>query len=107
MRPDIALLAVTLGWLIIVPPFISVYNTSLHVVQMERRAGIQQELSSALNVILLLASRLGSECTRRNISTVSGMREGRRNDGAHPRRIGIDTCRGEGGADTLIGCERP
>ena len=27
VRPGIALLAVTLGWLIIVPPFISMYNT--------------------------------------------------------------------------------
>jgi hypothetical protein len=59
VRPGIALLAVTLGWLIIVPPFISVYNTSLHVVQMEQRAGIQQELSPALNVILLLVVAVG------------------------------------------------
>ena len=59
VRPGIALLAVTLGWLIIVPPFISVYNTSLHVVQMEQRAGIQQELSPALNVLLLLVVAVG------------------------------------------------
>jgi len=59
VRPGIALLAVTLGWLIIVPPFISVYNTSLHVVQMEKRAGIQQELSPALNVILLMVVTVG------------------------------------------------
>jgi hypothetical protein len=59
VRPGIALLAVTLGWLIIVPPFISVYNTSLHVVQMEQGAGIQQELSPALNVILLLVVAVG------------------------------------------------
>jgi hypothetical protein len=40
VRPGIALLAVTLGWFIIVPPFISVYNTS--------------KLSPAINVVLLL-----------------------------------------------------
>jgi len=50
----VALLAITLGWLIIVPPFISVYNTSKHVVRMEEGLGIQQQLSPALNVILLL-----------------------------------------------------
>ena len=54
VRPGMALLAITLGWLIIVPPFISVYNTSKHVVRMEEGLGIQQELSPALNVILLL-----------------------------------------------------
>lgn len=59
VRPGIALLAVTLGWLIIVPPFISVYNTSLHVVRMEERVGIQQQLSPALNVILLLFVGVG------------------------------------------------
>ena len=59
VRPGRALLAVTLGWFIIVPPFISVYNTSLHIVQMEKGAGIQQELSPALNVILLLVLAVG------------------------------------------------
>jgi hypothetical protein len=45
--------------LIIVPPFISVYNTSLHIAQMEKGAGIVQELSPALNVILLLVVAFG------------------------------------------------
>jgi hypothetical protein len=59
VRPGVALLAVTLGWFIIVPPFISVYNTSLHIVQMEKGADIRQELSPALNVILLLVVAVG------------------------------------------------
>jgi hypothetical protein len=54
VRPGVALLSVTLGWFIIVPPFISVYNTSNHIVPMEQRMGIQQQLSPALNVIFLL-----------------------------------------------------
>jgi hypothetical protein len=54
VRPGVALLAITLGWLILVPPFISVYNTSSHIVRMEQRLGIQQQLSPALNVIFLL-----------------------------------------------------
>jgi hypothetical protein len=59
VRPGMALLAVTLGWFIIVPPFISVYNTSLHIVQMEKGAGIVQELSPSLNVVLLLVVAVG------------------------------------------------
>lgn len=54
IRPGIALLAVTLGWLVIVPPFISVYNVSLHVVKNEQRLSIAQQLSPAINVILML-----------------------------------------------------
>ena len=54
VRPGTALLAVTLGWLIIAPPFISVYNTSKHIVRMEERLGISQTLSPAINVVLLL-----------------------------------------------------
>lgn len=54
VRPGIALLAVTLGWIVIAPPFISVYNTSKHIVRMQERAGITQTLSPALNTILLL-----------------------------------------------------
>jgi hypothetical protein len=59
IRPGMAVLAVTLGWLIIVPPFISVYNTSMHVAKVERRLKIQQELSPALNVILLIVLSVG------------------------------------------------
>jgi H+/Cl- antiporter ClcA len=39
VRPGMALLAVTLGALILVPPFISLYNTSVHIVRMEHRLG--------------------------------------------------------------------
>ncbi len=60
VRPGMALLAVTLGWLIIVPPFISVYNTSLHIAGMEQRAGVVQQISPALNVILLLVVSVGT-----------------------------------------------
>jgi len=59
VRPGMALLAVTLGWVIIVPPFISVYNTSLHIAAMEQRAGVVQQISPALNVILLLVISVG------------------------------------------------
>jgi hypothetical protein len=60
VRPGIALLAVTLGALLIVPPFISVYNTSLHVARMEDRAGIAARLSPALNVVLLVLFAWGT-----------------------------------------------
>ena len=54
VRPGMALLAVTLGWFIIVPPFLSVYNTSKHIVRMEERVGVPQTMSPALNIVLLI-----------------------------------------------------
>jgi hypothetical protein len=60
VRPGIALLAVTLGGLLIVPPFISVYNTSKHVALMESRAGITAPLSPALNIVLLVLFAWGT-----------------------------------------------
>lgn len=60
VRPGIALLAMALGWILIVPPFISLYNTSLHVVRMEERAGSPTLLSPALNVVVLLVFGLGT-----------------------------------------------
>ena len=54
VRPGIALLAVTLGWFVIAPPFISVYNTSKHIVRMEERLGVSPTTSPAINVVLML-----------------------------------------------------
>jgi hypothetical protein len=60
VSPGRSLLAVTLGVFLIVPPFIALYNTSLHIVRMEQRARIQMELSPALNVLLLLILWVGT-----------------------------------------------
>ena len=60
VRPGVALLAVTVGWLVIVPPFISVYNTSSHVEQMESRYDVAGRISPAINVILLLLISVGT-----------------------------------------------
>jgi hypothetical protein len=60
VRPGVALLAMLFGWILIVPPFISLYNTSLHVVRMEERVGSPTLLSPALNVVLLVVFGLGT-----------------------------------------------
>jgi hypothetical protein len=54
ISPVRSLMAVLFGWILIVPPFIAVWNTANHVVEMERSIEIQQELSPALTIILLL-----------------------------------------------------
>ena len=60
MSPMRSLMAMVFGWLIIVPPFIAMYNTGKHVQAMEMRLGIQQTLEPALTLILMVLFSLGN-----------------------------------------------
>jgi hypothetical protein len=60
-RDPLAVLGLT-----IVPPFISVYDLLLHVSDTERKTGVEQQVSPALNTILLLVLWWASACTRRS-----------------------------------------
>jgi hypothetical protein len=53
VSPIVALLAVTIGWLIIVPPFVSWYRTFDRIAAAQRSAGLP-EASSVLGFILFL-----------------------------------------------------
>ena len=52
VSPVVALLAVTVGWLVIVPPFISWYRTFQRIVEAQRKVGIANEASPVLGFIL-------------------------------------------------------
>ena len=52
VSPFIALLAVTIGWIVIVPPFVSWYRTFERIVEAQRRAGVTSEASPILGFIL-------------------------------------------------------
>ena len=58
ISPVRSLMALLFGWLIIVPPFIAVWNTANHVLKMEERTGVQNQISPALAVVLLLVISL-------------------------------------------------
>jgi hypothetical protein len=58
ISPTRSLMALLFGWVIIVPPFIAVYNTARHVQDMEQRIGVQQQIEPALAVVLLLVISL-------------------------------------------------
>jgi ACR3 family arsenite efflux pump ArsB len=60
MSPMRSLMAMIFGWLIIVPPFIAMYNTAKHVQAMETRLGIQQTVEPALTLILMVLFSLGN-----------------------------------------------
>src|SRR5688572_23584761 len=51
IKPGIALLAVVLGWVLIVPPFVSYYRTGDRVRRMQQNAGIQQQIEPILGLI--------------------------------------------------------
>ena len=54
ISPTRSLMAVLFGWLIIVPPFIALYNTGKHVQGVEQRRAIQPQLEPALVIVLFL-----------------------------------------------------
>jgi hypothetical protein len=53
VEPGMALLALTLGAVLIVPPFVSVYNTGQRIAEAQRRAGVQADCSGGIGVLLM------------------------------------------------------
>ena len=54
ISPMRSLMAMTFGWLIIVPPFLALWNTAKHVRELEQRMGVQQTLEPALTIVILV-----------------------------------------------------
>jgi len=54
--PLTSLLAITIGWFIIVPPFVSTWNTLGRISEAEQRLGSTAELSRGLGFILYLVA---------------------------------------------------
>jgi Domain of unknown function (DUF4234) len=58
--PTVALLAVLLGWIIIVPPFISIYRTGDRIAKMQRAAGLEPTCSAIIGLLLTFVFHLES-----------------------------------------------
>ena len=54
IKPGISLLAIILGWLIIVPPFVSYYRTAERIGRMQERVGAQQSIIPILGLLAAL-----------------------------------------------------
>ena len=52
VSPIVALLAITIGWVIIVPPFVSWYRTFQRIQQAQQQARVTSEASPILGFIL-------------------------------------------------------
>ena len=71
IRPGIALLAVTFGIFLIVPPFISLYHTGERVERMQQKAGVSNTISPALNLILcIVVGFIGYAYTQEHLNRV-------------------------------------
>ena len=51
VSPVVAVLAITIGWVIVVPPFVSWYRTFARIAQAQREAGLGSEASPILGFI--------------------------------------------------------
>ena len=60
ISPTRSLMAMLFGWLIIVPPFIAMYNTAKHVQDAEQLLGVQPQLEPALTIVFLLFVAIGN-----------------------------------------------
>ncbi|SEG53396.1 protein of unknown function [Actinacidiphila yanglinensis] len=50
--PVLSVLAITIGWVVIVPPFVSVYNTGLRIARMQRSAGAEPTCNPLIGLVL-------------------------------------------------------
>jgi Domain of unknown function (DUF4234) len=60
ISPTRSLMAMIFGWIIIVPPFIAMYNTAKHVQGVEQRMTIQPRIEPALAIVIMLLVSVGN-----------------------------------------------
>lgn len=53
ISPTRSLMAILFGWIIIVPPFIAMYNTAKHVQDVEQGQGIPQQIEPVIALLLV------------------------------------------------------
>jgi hypothetical protein len=56
--PLTSLLAITLGWLVVVPPFVSMYRTFARIATAQHVAGLRSEASPVLGLVLFFVALL-------------------------------------------------
>ena len=59
IKPVVALLAVLVGWiLLLIPPFVSTYRTGQRIQRMQEKAGVTDTISPGIGLLLFIFSRL-------------------------------------------------
>jgi hypothetical protein len=60
VQPTLSLLAVLIGWIIIVPPFVSIYRSGERIAQMQEDAGMERSCNGWLGLVLSFFASLHS-----------------------------------------------
>ena len=60
ISPTRSLMALLFGWIIIVPPFIAMYNTAKHVRTIEERMRITSQIEPAIVIVIMIIVNIGN-----------------------------------------------
>lgn len=70
IKPGIALLAVLLGWVLIIPPFVSMYRTGERIQRMQGKGGVSNTISPALGLLASLFLAINVIYMQENLNRV-------------------------------------
>ena len=70
IRPGVSVLALTLGWIVIVPPFVSIYRTAERVRRMQDHAGIPSRIEPVLALVLVFLFSLWTLYTQEMLNRI-------------------------------------
>lgn len=54
VEPVLSLLAVTVGWLVLIPPFVSMWRTMARIKRAQELSGVQDQINHVLGFVLFL-----------------------------------------------------
>jgi hypothetical protein len=97
VNPAISLVAVLLGWIIIVPPFVSVYRTGGRIAEMQRAAGLPGSCNGLIGVVLMFFAGLQSLYYQHELNQIW------KHYGNPPEGTVVPLAAGADGAGPLIG----
>ncbi|MFN2545645.1 MAG: DUF4234 domain-containing protein [Actinomycetota bacterium] len=58
IKPGVSVLALIPGFILIIPPFVSIYRTGERIDRMQEKAGVQQQVSPVLGILCYLVYSL-------------------------------------------------
>jgi hypothetical protein len=70
IRPGISVLAVTLGALVIVPAFVSIWNTANRIQRMQQNAGVERQIEPVIGLIGLFVLSLWTLYYQSNLNKI-------------------------------------
>lgn len=70
IKPWVSVVAVLFGWVLIVPPFVSYYQTGGRIQRMQEQAGLQQRISPGLGLLAAFFASLHIPYMQHNLNGI-------------------------------------